>query len=1354
NGDVVLVNDATGGGTTAPIDSTLRKAIAVQGATENYGTNQKIQIQTNGNIGIGTTSPQYKLQVGGTDASISLAPDQTSQNRSINFVASGSSNIPYATISSNSTLGDLQLKSGSTNSGAGFTMSFHTDNTERMRILSNGNVGIGLTSPANVLSVSRNQTSPTSISVSNNGTVGANTIMQFLLSEDASTTHGYFRRYRDGTGLTEIGFTDNLAFATGVSGTKAEKMRILSNGNVGIGIATPEKALHVIGDVKVSTLSSSTVTANRMVVTDQYGVLSSQAIPAMAAADNMGNHTAAQNIALNGYKLTNNGSGGGINITNTGNVGIGTNTPNEKFVVESATNRRLNIGGGTSSTLSDFGVLGSAITFSRPSDGVDGISGIYNYASTVGLQNLAIGSRSDLVFATGGPSIYSSSIERMRVLENGNVGIGTSNPSAKLQIITGSSSGQVLFGFGGNSQTYIDQDAFIVRSGDGLSNKISSSNGSNALYGYTYVAPYGTTGNAGSIGFSPGSATTTGYMGIYKANNARLGYIGFDNTNLSYVSENGANHTFLGGNVGIGTSNPLYKLDVGGNINASGYLSHGTGSDGYYGFGLSSPSNNLDPQDLDYNRAGTNPIYRINHHSGLSISAHSYYGGIRFYNQGYTNTTTNPYLNAAGSTMVMAINNNSVGIGTTNPSALLHLGGSSNKGMRINTATNNASFFGGWQDQAVISVNRNAWDGAFTDATKAAASIQLEGNSTGSTIQFYTTETVNTLQLERMRIIPNGNVGIGIGTPASKLHVVGETKLDGNLTVGGNSDGSLSYISMFYNRSSTDPNFTGLRSSNSSGWTEWRGANNRIVIRESGYFDIVKGANTADGTNVSNLMRIQASTGNVGIGTTGEPQNKLEVYKAGVSGLRLKGLASASNAGKSLIIDANGDVDLASSVSSSSIDSLKDALVYHNGCIDPSIGGGVVIKTKIPFTNHVMGNITIEGYNYGAFKSFELKINYYTYKNSESTPWFFHSGIVSSSGAYNPTIKLFNDNGLVSIFIERGLENQYCLNFKVKSWNKHSGDNLSWHRNWSASLVNADPTLSLATENKINLTYKNNFNGNVGIGTDSPISPLHVMGGSAMTQGWNKTLTLQATYPTILFNSNSQKWGGIGYDFSSNMNFWVGGSSDELATTATAAISIAQNGYVGMGTTAPEAKLDIKGTGYVMARIASTNDQANLSLKGTFGQIENNTGDFFITNSGANGSMIFRTTTTERMRINSIGQVIIGIPVNLPSSDYKLAVAGNIIAEKIKVKNKSSWPDFVFEKSYKLQPLEEVEQYIQANKHLPEIPSAAEVAKEGQDVGEMNRLLLKKVEELTLYLIELEKKNKELNGRVEKLENK
>lgn len=93
---------------------------------------------------------------------------------------------------------------------------------------------------------------------------------------------------------------------------------------------------------------------------------------------------------------------------------------------------------------------------------------------------------------------------------------------------------------------------------------------------------------------------------------------------------------------------------------------------------------------------------------------------------------------------------------------------------------------------------------------------------------------------------------------------------------------------------------------------------------------------------------------------------------------------------------------------------------------------------------------------------------------------------------------------------------------------------------------------------------------------------------------------------------------------------------------------------------------------------------------------------------------------------------------------YKLAVNGDAIFTKAKVKQYANWPDYVFHSTYRLRPLSELEKYVQQYKHLPDVPSAAEVEKNGLDLGDNQAVLLKKIEELTLYIIEQNKKIKEL----------
>lgn len=103
--------------------------------------------------------------------------------------------------------------------------------------------------------------------------------------------------------------------------------------------------------------------------------------------------------------------------------------------------------------------------------------------------------------------------------------------------------------------------------------------------------------------------------------------------------------------------------------------------------------------------------------------------------------------------------------------------------------------------------------------------------------------------------------------------------------------------------------------------------------------------------------------------------------------------------------------------------------------------------------------------------------------------------------------------------------------------------------------------------------------------------------------------------------------------------------------------------------------------------------------------------------------------------------------------DFKLAVDGKIVAKHVVV-TAENWADFVFENGYQLQPLSEVALFIENNGHLPNVPSEKEVSDNGVNLAEMDAILLRKIEELTLYVIELKNENTELKQAVKELQGK
>jgi len=111
----------------------------------------------------------------------------------------------------------------------------------------------------------------------------------------------------------------------------------------------------------------------------------------------------------------------------------------------------------------------------------------------------------------------------------------------------------------------------------------------------------------------------------------------------------------------------------------------------------------------------------------------------------------------------------------------------------------------------------------------------------------------------------------------------------------------------------------------------------------------------------------------------------------------------------------------------------------------------------------------------------------------------------------------------------------------------------------------------------------------------------------------------------------------------------------------------------------------------------------------------------------------------------------VGIGVSNPSS--KLSVNGDIACKEVTV-TMSGWPDFVFAEGYDLPSLSDIDQYIKDHNHLPGVPTAGDINNKGVKLGDMNAILLQKVEELTLYVIKLEKENETLKNRVTALEEK
>lgn len=264
--------------------------------------------------------------------------------------------------------------------------------------------------------------------------------------------------------------------------------------------------------------------------------------------------------------------------------------------------------------------------------------------------------------------------------------------------------------------------------------------------------------------------------------------------------------------------------------------------------------------------------------------------------------------------------------------------------------------------------------------------------------------------------------------------------------------------------------------------------------------------------------------------------------------------------------------------------------------------------------------------------------------------------------------------------------------------------------------------------------------GNVGIGTNTPGAELHL---AQFTANMAETLRLDNT-ANVGDNGNKITWrnagqtvdaayvGGVrvGATVSYALTFatspnWVSGG-----TSAVERMRIDGSGNVGIGTTAPVASLNVQKNGAV----ATDYSLAQLMIGGgTAGEKRLALGYDTTSDLGLIQAYVYGGTVKNLILQSAGGNVGIGT-IN---PTQKLSVNGTVRAKEVIVD--TGWSDYVFDESYRLAPLAEVEQHIKTQKHLPGIPSAAEVAEHGISVGEMQSKLLAKIEEITLRQIAQEK---------------
>ncbi len=687
--------------------------------------------------------------------------------------------------------------------------------------------------------------------------------------------------------------------------------------------------------------------------------------------------------------------------------------------------------------------------------------------------------------------------------------------------------------------------------------------------------------------------------------------------------------------------------------------------------------------------------------------------------------------------------NGKVGIGNSfNPSAALHVRAQAEEDARLLLEAT------GERSRAIL--NFSGGDG------------YIGTTSEGKSINFTIGETIR-MTVQRM----NGFVGIGTTTPNANLHVVGNVNVAGNILINNNSTITSDRLGRFANGSAGAPAYS-FSENTTTGM--YKPSNNILAFSTNGSEKIRISTNGNVGVGMINpASKLQVNgnaaigyvsatsapsnglvvSGNVGIGTS-NPTAKLEVtgqikitggnpgvskvLTSDASGLASWETLSAVNITSGTLPVARGGTGL-SSVNSGRIlfggsDALStsDNLYWDNSSERLGIGtttpGAALhirregINTKYGYVNRIelAGNVD----SIHLTKAFDIKV-----VNSGSNTTIDDIFVIWGSG--NITTKgnsfHFNNDGnsdvTSTIRTDAG-----PLRFQTGS----SNTRVTITEEGNVGIGTSNPQRKLEVAGDIEFTgdlYKNGqiFSGskwtvsgnnvyrnvgNVGIGTDDPKAKLQVQCFKAGSYSSNHNDYLVAyTGFGIGWDGNQWRTPGDGANNAAGMiassigsgkmyfyTFPRTGTGDQAINDSELnnyrRLTITNNGYVGIGTTSPEALLHVNGS----------------------------------------------------VKINS----------NLNATQVN--VNGTIYAKQIRVRQNVPNSDHVFKKDYYLMPLRDVEQFIRKYGHLPEVPSAVEFQEDGYLVGDMDDLLLRKIEELTLHIIELNKQFEALELEFSKLKNK
>jgi len=1134
-----------------------------------FSTNgsEKMRITSAGNVGVGTTSPAYTLDVSGTARITTGTYLGTSSGNVIvggttsdliggfKFIAIGNTAVQYGA----STGTYLRIESGAADtevalkadarSGAYPPMTLYTSGSEKMRITAAGNVGIGTTAPTYKLSVQSTDTA---------GATGTGATLQLLSDTTAVANKGgsvifgdagnAIRAMIKGMYIGPAGSGGGLAFSTAEDsgGAITERMRLNSTGNVGIGTASPGHKLDVGGSININNISYA-YKINDLNVLSVSANYTSLHNPEGAISIYLGDSGDRTNYYDNNFHRfrTAGGSSDYMFINSNGNVGIGTTSPSGKLHIAAPT--------GTASP----GSIALAIRDAgSPTFGFD-----FN------LEGVTTGDLS-LMRTVSGVQSQVMTFDRA----NGNVGIGTTGPAAKLNVATSStwgtavteaitidntgsagdvnlehSLGRIRWRTNGAIGAAID----AIRDTPGAGNNVdiafftntggsSSTAAERMRINYNGNVGIGTTSPQQRLMVASPSDTSVvlgaSYLSTNNNNffevgiNANDGYLNLRNSGVSttvHIDSDG-NSYLNGGNVGIGTTSPGTRLSIQNSGTTDSIISE---------YRMTNGSNAVTFRTDD------NVIFGIHAQNSGDIYIKDTSDNVLFYGK----------------------NGGNVGIGTTAPAQKLHVAGAS---IIANSTSIDPDAYvdqmvagliqdgSGWSAKGF---GGNAGTGdSWAIAHSGGALYFGIGNGTAVNSMASYIEVTPSRDITfngQVRITSGGNVGIGTTNPTVPLQIVKDnaTITMTNTTAFAVDTGSRLFLGGKYDTAGTTSPFAWIVGAKE----------NATDGNQAGYLSITTVAN---GGGFAERMRV-TSAGNVGIGTTA-PGEKLTIFGPGTGGSGdLLGLVYNSVNDRFVLATeyvANNDGNLQIKKVDGAAGSPKVLMHFDNS-------GNVGIGTTAPGAKlHVAGDGRFEGsldLGHGSASEYSLEIG-----ASRTGDGFAYVDLIGDTTYPDYGLRMIRNNG--------GANTSSAIT----------------HRGTGSLLIETNEAAPIVFNTLAAERMRILSGGNVGIGTTTPTNRLTVTTATNAVDvlrlnntGGDSGAVQGVTHLAINhFNGGTNPSTRI-TAYQDSTSGWPGGMyfSTRSLNTDSAPLErmrITSAGNIGIGTTSPQYLLDVNGDAQINAQ--------------------------------------------------------------------------------------------------------------------------------------------------------------------------